>query len=81
MLKSSDDTKKCPIPLGSKEKSKRLPDYCLYRGSVIIYVWRKRDAEALAEQLRAVPAIKGGVVFYHGGMDSAQRQRAQTMVS
>ena len=57
-----------------------IPDSCLCQGSVVIYVWRKRDAEALAEQIRAMQGIDGGVVFYHGGMDSKQRQKAQAMV-
>jgi len=45
-----------------------------------VYVWRKRDADALAEQLLGA-SIEGGVVSYHGGMDSGQRERAQGLVS
>lgn len=52
---------------------------CLASGSVIVYVWRQRDAEAVAENIEAA-AIQGGVVIYHGGMDSGARSRAQNKV-
>lgn len=48
-------------------------------GSVIIYVWRKRDAESLAEYL-AGSGVEGGIVFYHGGMSSRDREIAQGKV-
>ena len=35
-------------------------------GSVIVYVWRKKDAEIITEQLVG-SGISGGVVCYHGG--------------
>lgn len=53
---------------------------CLSSGSVIVYVWRQRDAEALAEQLNGA-GVEGGVVFYHGGLEQGQRQRAQGQVN
>lgn len=49
---------------------------CLSSGSVIVYVWRQRDAEVLAEQLTGA-GIEGGVVYYHGGLERGQRERAQ----
>ncbi len=39
----------------------------LSTGSVIVYVWRKKDAELITEQLVG-SGIDGGVVCYHGGM-------------
>ena len=36
-------------------------------GSAIVYVWRKKDAEIITEQLVG-SGISGGVVCYHGGM-------------
>ncbi len=53
---------------------------CLSKGSVIIYVWRKKDAEVITEQLQSA-GINGGVMCYHGGMDSNARSRAQAKVS
>lgn len=51
----------------------------LSEGCVIVYVWRQRDAEVVAENIRG-SGIKGGVVVYHGGMDTAQRTRNQSKV-
>ena len=51
----------------------------LSKGSVIIYVWRKKDAEIIAEQLQR-SGLSGGVVCYHGGMDAGTRERAQSKV-
>lgn len=45
-------------------------------GSVIIYVWRQKDAEVITEQLKGID-VNGGVVCYHGGMDSRSRSKAQ----
>ena len=45
--------------------------------NVIVYVWRKRDAEVIAENLMA-SGVSGGVVVYHGGMDAAARSKAQS---
>lgn len=39
----------------------------LSEGSVIVYVWRKKDAEIITEQLVG-SGVLGGVVCYHGGM-------------
>lgn len=49
----------------------------LSNGSVIIYVWKQKDAEVVTEQLRAYD-ISGGVVCYHGGMDSDARSKSQS---
>lgn len=49
-------------------------------GSVIIYVWRQRDAEAVAENIEAA-GVQGGVTVYHGGMDASARCKAQSKVS
>ena len=51
----------------------------LSSGSVIIYVWRQKEAEVITEQLRAYD-IEGGVVCYHGGMDSDTRSKSQNQV-
>jgi len=53
---------------------------CFHSGSIIIYVWRRIDAEALTEQLKG-SGVEGGVVFYHGGMDHGQRAKAQSQVN
>lgn len=42
-----------------------------------MYVWRQRDAEVVAENIQA-GGISGGVVVYHGGMDSTSRIKAQS---
>jgi ATP-dependent DNA helicase Q4 len=55
-------------------------DGCLATGSVIVYVWRQRDAEVVAENIRAA-GISGGVAVYHGGMNSVDRNKAQSRVS
>lgn len=67
---------------GDSEKSKKLPieEGCLSKGSVIVYVWRQKDTEIVAEQLNGA-GIRGGVVCYHGGMDAGARNRAQSKVS
>lgn len=51
----------------------------LAKGSVIVYVWRQKDTEVVAEHLTA-SGVKGGVVVYHGGMDSTARTKSQSMV-
>jgi Helicase conserved C-terminal domain len=65
----------------TKDKTKSAPvqdvDGCLAAGSVIVYVWRQRDAEVVAENIQA-GGISGGVVVYHGGMDSTSRMKAQS---
>ena len=63
-------------------RAKKLPieEGCLAKGSVIVYVWRQRDTEIVAEQLNGA-GIRGGVVCYHGGMDAGDRSRAQSKVS
>jgi len=42
-------------------------------------VWRQRDAEVVAENIQA-GGVSGGVVVYHGGMDSTARAKAQSRV-
>lgn len=56
-----------------------LDEGSLSHGSVIIYVWRQRDTEVVAENLMA-SGIEGGIVLYHGGMDSGARAKAQSKV-
>ncbi len=51
----------------------------LSNGSVIIYVWRQKDAEVISEQLKGLD-IHGGIVCYHGGMDSNARTKSQGKV-
>jgi len=51
-------------------------DGCLSKGSVIIYVWRQKDAEIITEQIHG-SGLLGGVVCYHGGMDAHARSKAQ----
>lgn len=62
-------------------KSNNLPieEGCLSKGNVIIYVWRQKDTEIVAEQLIGA-GVSGGVVCYHGGMDANDRSRAQSKV-
>ena len=43
-------------------------------------MWRQKDTEIVAEQLNGA-GVLGGVVCYHGGMDSNSRSRAQSKVS
>ncbi len=52
----------------------------LSSGSVIVYVWRQRDAEVITEQLKGYD-LSGGIVCYHGGMDSSARSKSQSQVS
>lgn len=63
----------------NRPKTEIMRHGALQIGSIIIYVWRKRDAEALAEQIIGA-GVEGGVVFYHGGMDSGKRAVAQGKV-
>lgn len=44
-----------------------------------MYVWRKKDAEVVTEQIQA-SGVAGGVVCYHGGMDASARSKAQGKV-
>lgn len=53
---------------------------CLSKGSVIVYVWRKKDAEIITEQLQG-SGLVGGIVCYHGGMDANSRSKAQSKVN
>lgn len=52
-------------------------DGVLSSGSVIVYVWRQKDTEAVAEYLNS-SGIKGGVAIYHGGMDATARAKSQS---
>ena len=62
-----------------RRKSKKLPieEGCLSKGSVIVYVWRQKDTEIVAEQLNGA-GVRGGVVCYHGGMNANDRSKAQS---
>lgn len=44
-----------------------------------MYVWRQRDAEAVAGNIVAA-GVEGGIVFYHGGMNADARSRSQSKV-
>lgn len=60
-----------------KAKSNGEYDGVLSSGSVIVYVWRQKDTEAVAEYLNG-SGIKGGVAIYHGGMDATARAKSQS---
>lgn len=64
----------------TESKSGVFKDGILSTGSVIVYVWRQKDAEVVTEQIRAF-GLDGGVVCYHGGMDANKRSKAQGHVS
>ena len=49
----------------------------LAKGSVILYVWRQKDTEIVAESLISA-GVAGGVVIYHGGMDASARAKSQS---
>jgi hypothetical protein len=51
----------------------------LAKGSVIVYVWRQKDTEIVAEHLNNSPGVKGGVVVYHGGMGAGARTKSQSI--
>jgi superfamily II DNA helicase RecQ len=63
----------------SKVSKSKVPQGCLSQGSVIVYVWRQRDAEIVAENIQA-SSVPGGVVVYHAGMKSCDREKAQNKV-
>jgi ATP-dependent DNA helicase Q4 len=62
-----------------RQPKKKLPidEGCLSKGSVIVYVWRQKDTEIVAEQLNGA-GVLGGVVCYHGGMNANDRSKAQS---
>eukprot|EP00536_Pseudo-nitzschia_multiseries_P005577 jgi/Psemu1/190921/e_gw1.107.107.1 len=64
-------------PCGTAQYDKKQP-YAgkLAEGSVIVYVWRQKDTEVVAESLIA-SGVSGGVVMYHGGMDANARAKSQ----
>ncbi|GAX26595.1 ATP-dependent DNA helicase Q4 [Fistulifera solaris] len=64
-------------PVYKSEQRKSPLNGQLANGSVIVYVWRQRDAEAVAESI-VTAGVEGGVVFYHGGMSSDARSRSQS---
>jgi superfamily II DNA helicase RecQ len=69
------------MPKEKENRSKKCKySGVLAKGSVIVYVWRQRDTEIVAENLMAA-GVSGGVVMYHGGMDAGARTRAQSKVS
>lgn len=61
------------------DKQRDFQAGCLAKGSVIVYVWRQRDTEVVAESIQA-SGVSGGVVCYHGGMDSGARSNAYSKV-
>jgi len=69
--KKSDDSE--------RKQPKKLPieEGCLSKGSVIVYVWRQKDTEIVAEQMNGA-GVLGGVVCYHGGMNANDRSKAQS---
>ncbi|VEU40498.1 unnamed protein product [Pseudo-nitzschia multistriata] len=62
---------------GKYESQKESYAGKLATGSVIVYVWRQRDTEVVAESLVAA-GVSGGVVMYHGGMDANARAKSQS---
>ena len=60
-------------------KETNLHDRRLDKGSVIVYVWRQRDAEVVADNL-VQAGIQGGAIVYHGGMDASSRSKAYSKV-
>ena len=64
-------------PAGTNGKDRNNP-YAgkLARGSTIVYVWRQRDTEVVAESLKAA-GVAGGIVVYHGGMNANARAKSQ----
>ena len=64
-------------PSEGKDGNKDAQTGCLSSGSVIVYVWRQMDAEAIAEYIGATN-VPGKVVVYHGGMDSGSRAKSQS---
>ena len=74
--------KPAPIRANGPPKSSSLSSLCfspgcLSSGSVIIYVWTKRQAEALSSLLNTSD-IEGGVTFYHAGMTASDRATSQS---
>ena len=65
-------------PDDAKKYDKKRP-YAgkLAKGSVIVYVWRQRDTEVVAENLLSA-GVSGGVVIYHGGMNANARAKSQS---
>ncbi len=59
------------------EQTKHPYAGALSTGSVIIYVWRQKDTEAVAEYIASCD-VPGGVTVYHGGMDSSARSKSQS---
>ena len=80
LLKILSPNKRKTFAKSTNVSDGRVEDGCLSTGSVIVYVWRQRDAEAVAENIQAA-GVTGGVVVYHGGMEAAARTRAQSKVS
>lgn len=63
--------------ISKKHDQKRPYAGKLSKGSVIVYVWRQKDTEAVAESIVAA-GVSGGVVVYHGGMDATARAKSQS---
>ncbi|CAJ1969352.1 unnamed protein product [Cylindrotheca closterium] len=67
-----------PLTKGKQNGAAKIHFGSLSKGSVIVYVWRQKDTEVVAESLNAA-GVEGGVVMYHGGMDAGARSRSQSM--
>jgi ATP-dependent DNA helicase Q4 len=68
---------KAPKTSNSLDSNSPIHKGSLAKDNVIVYVWRQRDAEVVAEALTA-SGVEGGIVVYHGGMDSKARASAQS---
>ena len=68
---------KAPKTSRSLDSNSPIREGSLANDNVIVYVWRQRDAEVVAEALTA-SGVEGGIVVYHGGMDSKARASTQS---
>lgn len=68
---------KAPTTSHALDSNSPIDKGSLANDNVIVYVWRQRDAEVVAEALNA-SGVEGGIVVYHGGMDSKARASAQS---
>ena len=49
---------------------------CMAEGSTVVYVWTKRQAEAMCDLIKG-SGVDGGVTYYHGGMSASDRSSSQ----
>ena len=76
LLREPKKTQDVPNFDANSDGSEAIPAGALSSGSIIVYVWRQKDAEIITEQLIGMN-LSGGVVCYHGGMDANKRSKAQ----